>query len=256
MYEKELEVAREAARAAGALLAESFGGKLHVRKKGRVDLVTDADIQAEKLVMEMIRSNFPQDQILAEESGMQQSPSNRVWLIDPLDGTTNFAHAFPFFATSIGLEIDGAMVAGAVYNPVMGEYFEARRGGGASLNGSPIQVSATSDLTEALLATGFPYNLRENPELHVGRFEKMLLRAQGVRRPGSAAIDLCCVAAGRFDGFWEVGLKPWDTAAGILIVEEAGGRVTTLNGERFTPYAGSILAANPSLHGEMLSVLQ
>lgn len=255
MYERELDVARQAAEAAGALLLKLYGNDIHVQKKGRVDLVTDADLQAEKLIVETIAGHFPADDVLAEESGRHRGDSGRVWLIDPLDGTTNYAHGFPLFAVSIGLEVDRRVEVGVVSCPVMQEVFEANRGCGARLNGLPIHVTGTACLSEALLGTGFPYNLRDDPEMHIGRFAKMVLKAQGVRRPGSAAIDLCYVAAGRFDGFWEVGLKPWDTAAGVLMVEEAGGLVTTIGAQPFTPYAESVLAANPVLHREMLAVL-
>ncbi|VBB41776.1 Inositol-1-monophosphatase [uncultured Desulfatiglans sp.] len=256
MFEQEMDVARQAAESAGALLVELYGNDIHIRKKGRVDLVTDADVQAEDLIVKTIAAHFPSDGVLAEESGRYHSDSGRIWLIDPLDGTTNYAHGFPLFAVSIALEIEGRLELGVVSCPVMREVFEARRGSGARLNGHPVRVAGTARLSEALLGTGFPYNLREDPELHIDRFARMVLSAQGVRRPGSAAIDLCYVAAGRFDGFWEVGLKPWDTAAGVLMVEEAGGLVTTLQGEPFTPYAESVVAANPVLHHEMVALFQ
>jgi myo-inositol-1(or 4)-monophosphatase len=255
MWNRELEVARHAARAAGKILISIFGHVNHIMKKGSIDLVTEADLEAEKIILKTIRRNFPKDSILSEESGKQQHTSGRTWIVDPLDGTTNFAHGFPFFAVSIALEIEKEIVLGIVYNPQMDEYYEAVRGKGSSLNNNPINVSGTSNLDESLLATGFPYDIREKSEEIIKFFSKMIVRSQGVRRPGSAAIDLCYVAAGRLDGFWEQGLNPWDTAAGIIIVEEAGGTVTTFEGKPYSPFKKTIVAANPLIHGEMIRVL-
>jgi myo-inositol-1(or 4)-monophosphatase len=255
MWNKELEIAHRAASSAGKTLSNIYGHVNHVMKKGSIDLVTEADLEAEKIILETIRSNFPEDSILSEESGRQKHTSGRTWLVDPLDGTTNFTHGFPFFAVSIALEIEKEIVLGIVYNPKMDECYEAVRGEGSRLNKSPINVSKTSNLNESLLATGFPYDIHEKSEEVINFFGKMVVRAQGIRRPGSAAIDLCYVAAGRFDGFWEQGLNPWDTAAGILIVEEAGGKVTTFEGKPYSPYQKTIVAANPSIHGEMIKVL-
>jgi len=182
--------------------------------------------------------------ILSEEAGRRDEALHRTWLIDPLDGTTNFAHCFPFFAVSIALEIENEVVLGVVYNPYMNEFFEAAKGKGAYLNGEPLRVSATFSLQESLLATGFPYDIHERPEKVVRLFEKMIVRAQGIRRLGSAALDLCYVAAGRLDGFWEENLKPWDTGAGDIIVREAGGRLTTFWGGPYHPYLNSVVASN------------
>jgi myo-inositol-1(or 4)-monophosphatase len=256
MWKKELFTARKAAKKSCEVLNNLFGKAHQIIKKGEIDLVTEADLQSEEIIMETIRREFPQDSILTEESGSHDYLPNRVWLIDPLDGTTNFAHSFPFFAVSIALEIDKEIILGLVYNPCLGEYFEAVKGQGASLNTSPIQVSPTRDLKESLLATGFPYRLYEDPRQILDLFEKMIVLAQGIRRPGSAAIDLCYVAAGRLDGFWEAGLKPWDTAAGSLIVTEAGGLVTNYLGMPYNPFQNHILAANPFIHVAMLNVIK
>jgi myo-inositol-1(or 4)-monophosphatase len=255
MWEKELHVAGLAARKAGGILNRLFGQVNHVKKKGAIDLVTEADMKAEKSILEAIGSHFPDDNILSEESGRNGKASDRTWMVDPLDGTTNFVHGFPFFAVSIALEIKGKIVLGIVYNPFMDEYFEAARGGGAYLNNRTIKVSKVNKLEEALLGTGFPYYVHESPQMAMENFRRMLVAAQGLRRPGAAAIDLCYLAAGRLDGFWEEGLKPWDTAAGVVIAEEAGGRVSTYDGRPYSPYEKTILAANPHLHGAMLKVL-
>jgi myo-inositol-1(or 4)-monophosphatase len=178
-----------------------------------------------------------------------------VWIIDPLDGTTNYAHSFPFFAVSIALQVKGEIAVGSVFNPILGELFQAIKGQGATLNGLSIEVTPTTSLKESLLATGFPYSIHRDYRDVLNIFEQLLTRAQGVRRPGSAAIDLCYVACGRFDGFWEQGLNPWDTAAGSLIVQEAGGIVSGYKGEAYSPYQKTILASNPYIYKEMLKVL-
>ena len=255
MWEKEIAVAEQASRAAGKILDRMFGRVNHIVKKGDIDLVTEADLQAEEAILEIIHRSFPQDNILSEESGMHGEISKRTWIVDPLDGTTNFAHGFPFFAISIALELDNEIVLGVVYNPQMDEYFEAVKGMGAYLNEAPIQISTTSDIEESLLATGFAYDIHENPHRVLKHFNRMIVKAQGIRRPGSAAIDLCYVAAGKLDGFWEEGLEPWDTAAGFLIVDEAGGTVTTMAGETYSPYLRTIVAANPFIHEAMIKIL-
>jgi myo-inositol-1(or 4)-monophosphatase len=254
MWKKEMNVARQAALEAGKILTGMFGHINQVMKKGEIDLVTEADLRAEKVILEIIRHHFPRDSILTEEAGEYRDLPERVWLIDPLDGTTNFAHAFPFYAISIALEVEKEAVLGVVLNPTLDEYFEAIRGEGAFLNNKPIRVSQTSEINESLLATGFPYDIHQNPDRVMDLFRKMVVRAQGVRRPGSAAIDLCYVAAGRFDGFWEAGLKPWDTAAGIVLVNEAGGRLSNYDGEPYSPYGASIVASNTLIHEAMLAV--
>ena len=256
MWEKELHVAGLAARGAGGILNRLFGKVDHVKKKGEIDLVTEADLMAEKSILEAIGRSFPDDNVLSEESGRHGKASDRTWIVDPLDGTTNFVHGFPFFAVSIALEIKRQIVLGVVYNPFMDEYFEAARGTGAYLNKEPIKVSEVKSLEESLLGTGFPYYVHERPQRVVDHFRRMLVEAQGLRRPGSAAIDLCFVAAGRLDGFWEEGLKPWDTAAGMVIAEEAGGKVSTYDGSPYSPYEKNIVAANPPVHGAMIEVLK
>lgn len=255
MWDKEINVAKEGSWAAGEILRHRFGRVRHIVKKGAIDLVTEADLEAEKAILRIIRDHFPQDTILSEEAGRRPEASGRTWLIDPLDGTTNFAHGFPFFAVSIALEVRGRLMVGVVYDPHRNEMFEAAEGSGARLNNEPIRVSTTSRLGDSLLGTGFPYDVQENPERVMDLFTRMVIRAQGVRRPGSAALDLCYLAAGRFDGFWEEGLHPWDTAGGAIIVREAGGAVTTFEGEVFSPYMNSIVAANPQIHEAMLSIL-
>jgi myo-inositol-1(or 4)-monophosphatase len=255
MWEEEIAVSREAARSAGEILKGMFGRVNEIREKGRNDLVTEADLRAEKHILDIICRRFPHDAILSEEAGTLGAPSDRIWLIDPLDGTTNFAHGFPFFAVSIALEVEEEIVLGIVFNPRTEEYFEAAKGMGASLNKRPICVSNTPSLGEALLATGFPYDIHKDPDRVMRHFTQMLLTAQGVRRPGSAALDLSFVAAGRLDGFWEEGLHPWDTAAGTLIVREAGGEVSTYDGEPYSPYTRTVVAANPLLRPAMTTVL-
>lgn len=256
MWEKELNTAKEAATTAGKILSRLFGQVRQITKKSDIDLVTEADVQSEKKVIEIIRRTFPQDNILAEEAGGHAYSSNRTWIIDPLDGTTNFVHGFPFFAVSIGLEVDGKSVMGVVLNPFMNELFEAAKGAGAFLNSKSIRVSRTRDLKESLLATGFPYDIHKRADDVMGRLKKMVVTAQGVRRPGAASLDMCYVAAGRLDGFWEQGLHPWDTAAGIVITEEAGGKLSTYQGEPYTPYQKNIIAANPFILDAMVEILK
>ena len=254
MFAKEMAVAAEAAQKAGRMLRRMLGNAHRIVKKGEIDLVTEADLAAEKVILQTMARNFPGDIIMSEEAGTHGEKSSRIWLIDPLDGTTNYAHRFPFFAVSIALEIEKEVVLGVVYNPHMDEFFEAARGKGARLNGEPLRVSNTRTLQDSLLATGFPYDVHERPEKVMTLLERMIVRAQGVRRLGSAALDLCYVAAGRLDGFWEQDLKPWDTAAGEIIVREAGGRVTTFDGRPYTPYLRNVVASNGYIHDEMVEV--
>lgn len=255
MWEKESDIARKAAREAGGILTEMFGNLKKIDKKGEIDLLTEADIRSEKAVLKVIRENFPEDGILSEESGEIDNYSERLWIIDPLDGTTNYAHSFPLFAVSIALQFKGKVVVGQVLNPILKEHFEAVKGQGAFLNGMPINVSQTRALKESLLATGFPYTIYKDHEEAIDIFTRMIISAQGVRRPGAASIDLCYVASGIFDGFWEQGLNPWDTAAGSLIVSEAGGLLSDYKGEAYSPYKKTIVAANPDIFKEMLKVL-
>lgn len=255
MWKKEMEVARKAAEEAGKILTDRFGQVKKIEKKGDIDLVTEADIQSENTILNIIARHFPRDSVLTEEAGELTQLPERVWIIDPLDGTTNYAHAFPFFAISIAMEFEKECVLGVVCNPYTGEFFEAAKGSGARLNGRRIHVSQTKTLQDALLVTGFPYDVQENPQGVIECFQKMLVRAQGVRRPGSAALDLCYVASGVFDGYWEQRLHPWDTAAGAVIVKEAGGIITTFKNEAYTPYHPSIVAANPFIHKAIIEAL-
>jgi len=254
------DAAVELAREAGALLREGYGLIHAPERKGRINLVTEYDRRSERLLIEGLRRRFPGHAVLAEESGGHAPTAGTAgapvrWLIDPLDGTTNFAHNYPFFAVSIAAELDGTVVAGAVYDPVRDELFSAAAGHGATLNGAAIGVSEVSRLEDALLVTGFPYDVREHPDRHVPLFRAFLTHAQGVRRDGSAALNLCYLAMGRFDGMWEDDLAPWDMAAGVLMTREAGGRVTSYDGGEFRLDGSMILASNGRLHEEMMAIL-
>ena len=243
---------------AGAILIEGYG-RAHVPElKGRIDLVTLYDRRSEELILSRIRERFPGSAVLAEESGAHAESAGATlrWIVDPLDGTTNYAHNYPFFSVSIAAESEGRIVAGAVFDPVARELFAAALGAGATLNGRAIAVSAIPALESALLVTGFPYDVREHPERVLPAFHAFLARAQGIRRDGSATLNLCYTAMGRFDGFWEPRLSAWDMAAGALIVREAGGRVTDYRGGEFDASGGEILATNGALHAEMMAVLE
>lgn len=255
MWEKEMETARLAALESGRILKELYGNISSISKKGEIDLVTEADLMSEKALIDAINSVFPNDWILTEETGEHGEVSDRRWIIDPLDGTTNFAHSFPFFSVSIGFQVENDVVAGIVYNPCMDEFFEAEKGKGALLNKEPIGVSDKNSLEESLAGTGFPYDIHENPDAVLEYLKRMIVRVQGVRRAGAASIDLCYVAAGRLDGFWEQGLKPWDTAAGSIIVQEAGGIITDYAGNPYNPFLESTLASCPGIHSKMLEAL-
>jgi myo-inositol-1(or 4)-monophosphatase len=254
-------VALHAAREAGALLrARAHGAKRVEYKSGAVDLVTDTDRDAEALVVAHLRRAFPDHVIVAEEASSGTTISTPTvdqyaWYLDPLDGTTNFAHAFPHFCVSLALARGTEPLLGVVYDPMRDELFAARRGGGATLNGAPIHVSGVDDLNRALLATGFPYDRRARGDFYLSFFADFMQRAQGIRRGGSAALDLCYVACGRCDGFWEWKLRPWDTAAGTLIVREAGGSVSDFRGGAFDLFGEHTLASNGHLHAAMLQVL-
>lgn len=250
-----LEFAVQLAQEAGRLLRDHFGRATSVSHKSTtLDLVTDVDLLSEQYIKEKIAAHYPKHQILAEESGHQQADSEYRWLVDPLDGTTNYAHGYPCFAVSLALEQSGEIILGVVYDPIHDELFAAERGHGATLNGRPIHVSGITRLSDSLLVTGFPYDVRSNP-ISIELFARFMNRAQAVRRDGSAALDMCYVACGRFDGFWELGLKPWDTAAGYLIIEEAGGRVSKFDGRPLNIYEPEVLASNGLIHGEMMNVL-
>jgi myo-inositol-1(or 4)-monophosphatase len=249
----------QTAREAGRLLAERFGRKIEISNKSEIDLVTESDLASERLIIDRIKTHYPRHSILAEESGITEArdddaQSDWRWIIDPLDGTTNYAHGYPCFCVSIGLAHKGKLELGVVYDPIRDEMFAAERGQGASLNGRRIRVSPTMNLSAALLCTGFPYDVRQRNEF-ARHFASFIMHAQGVRRDGAAALDLAYVAAGRFDGFWEEGLKPWDVAAGALIVAEAGGRITHYDGSAFDIYTAPILASNGLIHEQMMRVL-
>ena len=251
-----LKVAITAARQAGAHILKKIGNFGKISYKGRINLVTDVDKKSEKIIDGCIKNIFPDHNILGEEGGYQKTSRNGYkWIIDPLDGTTNFAHSFPMFCVSIGMEKDNKVMVGAVYDPVRGELFYAQRGHGAYLNKKRIKVSSISDLSKSLLVTGFSYNIKEANYTNIDNFRKFLLVSQAVRRTGSAALDLCYVACARFDGFWEVGLHPWDTAAASLIVEEAGGRLTDFKSKPYSHYDKEILASNGIVHKQMLKII-
>ncbi len=254
-YKKELAFAKKTAVRAGVILRAGMGRQRTVKHKGRVDLVTQYDLKSEAFITGEVNRVFANDAILAEEGGETERKSSRVWIIDPLDGTTNFAHGYPAFCVSIGLEVKGEMVLGAVYDPVHDELFYAVRSGGAFLNRRRIHVTDQAKLTDSLLATGFPYDIAESEIDNLDNFARMYKVARGIRRGGSAALDLCCLACGRFDGFWELKLHPWDTAAGIVIVREAGGRVTDFAGKKYSIYGRYILASNGKIHKQMQNVL-
>jgi myo-inositol-1(or 4)-monophosphatase len=245
----------EIAREAGALLMEHFHRHVAVEYKGEADLVTVADRKSESLIRERIRQHWPTHDIVGEEQGFNDTGSEYRWYVDPLDGTTNFAHGFPVFCVSMALEHRGTRIAGVVYDPTRDELFSAERGSGAYLNRQQIHVSSIGNLAECLVATGFPSHKRhKNPNIFF--YHQITLRTHGVRRAGSAALDLCCVACGRFDGFWEFNLNPWDTAAGVLIVEEAGGKVTDFSGGQFQLDSRETLATNALVHDAMLNEFQ
>ncbi len=250
-----LDVAVAAAREAGGIISAAMDRPKNISYKGEVDLVTETDKKSEAAILARLRHQFPNHAIIAEEGGASGpgASAEYQWHVDPLDGTTNFAHGYPVFAVSLGLLQHGEPLVAAIYNPVNRDLFTAIRGQGAHRNGNPIHVSAVEALSRSLLATGFPSHKRvQNPNIHY--YWEFTLRSHGVRRAGAAALDLCSVACGQFEGFWEFGLKSWDTAAGILLVREAGGTVTNFSGEPFRPGGFECLASNGLIHAEMQSV--
>jgi myo-inositol-1(or 4)-monophosphatase len=250
-------VAIDAATRAGRLLRAEHGKRRQVAfKGGPTNLVTEMDHRAESHIVETLQAAFPTHAILTEERGRLGPASPYRWIVDPLDGTTNYAHGLPVYAVSIALETDGRVVLGVAYDPNLDECFVAERGQGSFVNGARLRVSETGTLNESLLASGFPYNIREVPDNNLAEFTAFSLRSQAVRRMGSAVLYLCYVAAGRLDGYWELRVGPWDVAAGVLMVEEAGGRVTDLDGGRLDPERPRVVASNGRIHEEMLLVLK
>lgn len=251
-----LEFTKQLALEAGQIIREGLTSKPKITAKGRIDLVTDTDKASERHITTRILEEFPNHQILAEEGGFLGSKdSTYQWVVDPLDGTTNFAHGFPFFSVSIALRHLDQTIIGAVYHPILDELFYAEKGKGSYLNDKTISVSGTTSLTQSLLVTGFPYNVRETGE-NLANHAKLSKLCRGVRRTGSAALDLCSVACGRLDGYWEIDIQAWDIAAGSLIVQEAGGVVSRLDGGEFNPFVGAMVAATPGIHQTLVSHLQ
>ena len=252
------DLAIQAAKRGGSVLTDYAQKGFAVHKKDYpINLVTEADLAAEKVVIQSITQAYPDHQILSEEEGLQVTQHSPFkWIIDPLDGTTNFAHGFPMYNVSIGLEYEGEVVIGVVYDPTRQELFLGQKGKGATLNKRPIHVSTTSTLKDALLVTGFAYDVHTVADNNLKEFCQFTLKARGMRRTGTAAIDLCYIASGRLDGFWELKLHPWDTAAGKLMVEEAGGMVTNYHGDPFSIYGKDLIASNGLIHDEMVGVLQ
>jgi myo-inositol-1(or 4)-monophosphatase len=250
-----LDFAIHVAQDAGRLLRDRVGTTIDIGHKGAINIVTDVDLASERLIREAIASHYPRHQVLGEEGGLADSSSDYRWVVDPLDGTTNFAHGLPMFAVSIALEYRGETIVGVVYDPMRDELFAAEKGAGATLNRRSIHVSNTAELTRSLLSTGFPYDIRTSSLNNLDHWKNFAMSAQALRRIGSAALDLCYVACGRFDGFWELNLGAWDSAAGALIVAEAGGLVTDFSGGLFSNYEPQTLASNGLIHSQMMDVL-
>ncbi|MPZ20247.1 MAG: inositol monophosphatase [Luteitalea sp.] len=254
-----LATATEAVLRAGEIQLAQFGQAIEVKKKGAIDLVTEVDVAVERMFRALVAERFPDHAVLAEElqsADEGQTDASHCWIFDPVDGTTNYAHGLPIFCSSLALEINGSVEVAAVYDPTRRELFTAERGGGAFLNGEPLHVSQATTLLDALLCTGFPYDVHQSLDEVMAFFIAFVGRARAVRRLGSAALDLCYVAAGRLDGFWESRLQPWDTAAAALITEEAGGTVTRWDGSRHGSRDTELVASNGPLHPVMLEVLQ
>lgn len=249
------EFAQNLACRAGKLLYDKLYEEHQIQHKGTIDIVTEADKLSENLIMAAINRQYPGHGILSEESAAQNEQAEMRWIIDPLDGTTNYAHGFPFFCVSIALEKNGKVILGVIFDPVRNELFTAEHGAGAYCNGRKLSVSSVRDLSNALLATGFPYDIRVSKDNNLDFFAAMAMKAQAIRRPGAAALDLAYLAAGRIDGFWELKLKPWDTAAGVLLVTEAGGVISNMAGERWHLSSPGIVAGNALLHEQMMDVL-
>jgi len=254
---KYLDLAIETALKTGKYLKKQFALPKLIKHKGEIDIVTNCDLKAEEIIIKSIKKAFPSHQFLAEETAnTNKKPiAGYRWIIDPIDGTTNFAHGYPMFSVSIALEFNAEIIMGTAYNPLSNELFYAEKGKGAYLNDNKIHVSKTKLLSNSLLSTGFPYDIWKNPEKILEFNNIFQQKAQGIRRDGSAVIDLCYTACGKFDGFWEARLKPWDTASGVLILKEAGGKITDFKGNKYSIFSDSILATNGCIHAQMLEVL-
>jgi myo-inositol-1(or 4)-monophosphatase len=250
-----LEFAISVAKDAGRLLRDRLGTRIDISHKGAINLVTDVDLASERLIRETISTHYPRHQVLAEEGGLADTDSEYRWIVDPLDGTTNYAHGYPVFCVSIALEYRGEITLGVVYDPMREELFTAERGAGAAMNNRSIRVSQTSELIQSMLSTGFPYDIKTSRLTNLDHWSNFAMNAQALRRDGAAALDLCYVASGRYDGFWELNLSAWDVAAGALIVEEAGGRVSDFAGAKFDPYKPEVVASNGLIHDRMIEVL-
>jgi myo-inositol-1(or 4)-monophosphatase len=251
-----LEFAVQLAFESGRIQKGRFQESHSIYHKGEINIVTEVDLECQERIMSLIGTHFPGDRIISEEKDNLFDGHGNRWIIDPLDGTTNYAHGYPFFCTSIAYEVEGRLVCGVVYNPIFDELFFAERGRGSYLNGQRLHVSSTGEMKQALLVTGFPYDLATSSRNNIDHFVAFLYNAQAVRRDGSAALNLSYVAAGRFDAFWELKLNPWDTAAGLLMLTEAGGTATDFEGVPFDIYKGQIVASNGVLHEEMLRILR
>ena len=251
-----LQLVETIARQAGSVLREGYGNVHHIQQKGAIDLVTEFDKRSEEIIISAIQREFPDHAILAEESGRNEITSEYQWVIDPLDGTTNFAHAIPIFSVTLCLLRNNFPIIGVTYDPLRDEMFSAESGRGATLNDRPIHVSSQTNLDQAVISTGFPYDLRTNPKNNFAQFIQFQLRTQAVRHLASAALDCAWTAIGRLDGYWEFGVKPWDIGAGVLIVREAGGRVTSTDGDENFLSNETILASNGLLHDQMFRVLR
>jgi myo-inositol-1(or 4)-monophosphatase len=251
-----LAFAEELARGAGDILRRNYGRQQTIHYKGEINLVTDVDRESEDFILARIRDVFPDHGVMSEESPELPSPSSYRWIVDPLDGTTNYAHGYPCFCVSVAVERGGNVVAGAVYDPLLDELFTASPGTGAFRNGERIFVSKTRELRKSLLATGFAYDVKTSSDNNFDYFRAFVLTGQAIRRDGSAALDLCYLACGRFDGFWELKLRPWDTAAGLLILREAGGVASRLDGGPYDIHQPDLLASNALIHGQMVDVLR
>jgi len=248
-------VAEGCVREAGAVLMERFRHSHRIDYKGEIDIVTEVDHLSEALIIRLIRESCPDHDILTEETGNERRESPYQWIVDPLDGTTNYAHGFPFFCVTVALAVMGDIMLGVIYDPLRDDLFTVEKGNGTFCNGEPLTVSSTSTLTDSLLATGFPYDIRVNPDNNINYFNEMAMKVRAIRRAGSAALDLAFVASGCVDGFWELKLHPWDTAAGWLMVEEAGGVVTDARGGAYALEAPHIVASNGRIHDMLISVL-